>query len=171
MCRDFAPDHALAKHIYPKNVRELRLAAYFLADPLLLVPEEFPFWAEGISTSELGAHAALRLFSGSPNAPVLISAWLQPGTAPLLTYTAVMTAASNISSCRGFIGWDWRNLLDTVCSRLSEDPASSGRAIYGESLAALLLRLPAISGYDGNYVREFIQTVCASDPELGDYLR
>ena len=61
LARAEKPDYAFAKFLSLQDVRELRLAAYHIADPAGLTPGEFPFWASGIVNHELAEEAAVAL--------------------------------------------------------------------------------------------------------------
>lgn len=167
VAKGFAPDHALARHIYPHDVRELRLAAYLIADPAAVTREELPLWGEGITTTELASNAAVSLFSKTSLSHYLIFEWLRPGTRPLLIFTAVMTAAACLRVTDQRPVWDIDRLLDTIYERVKE----SRNAIYlGEPLAALLLRLGALPDSDPAALARYIARIGGADPALGEYL-
>ena len=55
-------DHAFARYLYLQQVRELRLAAFHIADPAQVTADEFPFWAGGLLNSEMAEEGAFALF-------------------------------------------------------------------------------------------------------------
>lgn len=61
-------DHEWARFLYVQDVRELRLAALWIADPASVTPDEFSTWAEGITNSEVAEECALALLSRAPQA-------------------------------------------------------------------------------------------------------
>ncbi len=86
---DAKVDHKFARLLYQQEVRELRLAAFWLADQRLIsVEDELPFWANGIINSEVAEEAAFALLHKCED----IDCWLdQEGE--LLHYAAVMAIA------------------------------------------------------------------------------
>ena len=86
-------DHAFARYLYLQQVRELRLAAFHIADPAQVTADEFPFWAGGLLNSEMAEEGAFALFGRMEHLPALFAAWTSPASAPLTTYAALMAAA------------------------------------------------------------------------------
>ena len=86
-------DHAFARYLYLQQVRELRLAAFHIADPAQVTADEFPFWAGGLLNSEMAEEGAFALFGRMEHFPALFAAWTSPASAPLTTYAALMAAA------------------------------------------------------------------------------
>ncbi|MCD8100994.1 MAG: hypothetical protein LUE26_00250 [Alistipes sp.] len=170
IARDFAPDHALALHIYPHDVRELRLAAYLVADPATVTCEELPFWGGGITTTELASNAAASLLSKTHVAQDVIFGWLRGGTSSLLMFTAVMTAAANLRATGFRPLWDPGRLMDTILERVREHRGPYSAAYLGEALSALIVRLNAIPGCDPGELKLFIARVGGVNPPLGKYL-
>lgn len=117
-------DHAYARYLYLQEVRELRLAAFHIADPACVTTSEFPFWAEGLLNSEMAEEGAFALFSRLDCFAALFDAWTAPETDSLLTYAALMAA------CRtAHVSAEW---ADTAVDAVS-------RAAAAESPAAMLL--------------------------------
>ena len=107
LARAETPDYDFAKYLALQDVRELRLAAYHIADPARLTEAEYPFWGEGIVNSELAEEAAFTLLHRVPDFPNLFERWTAPDMPWSLQYAALMAA-----------------------SRLAEpDPAWIGRAL------------------------------------------
>lgn len=61
-------DHEWAHFLYVQDVRELRLAALWIADPASTTPDELSAWAVGITNSEVAEECALALLSRAPQA-------------------------------------------------------------------------------------------------------
>ena len=107
LARAETPDYDFAKYLALQDVRELRLAAYHIADPARLTEAEYPFWGEGIVNSALAEEAAFTLLHRVPDVPNLFERWTAPDIPWSLKYPALMAA-----------------------SRLAErDPAGIGRAL------------------------------------------
>ncbi len=60
------PNYALSKLLYRQQVRELQLAAFWIAPREAITLEELSFWAEGIRNSEIAEEAAFSLFRYIP---------------------------------------------------------------------------------------------------------
>ncbi|MFI3258479.1 MAG: DNA alkylation repair protein [Rikenellaceae bacterium] len=84
---DAALRHRFAKLLYRQEVRELRLAALWLADSPL-IDEELDFWAKGIINSEVAEEAAFSLLYQSSR----VEGWLD-GESELLQYCALLAIA------------------------------------------------------------------------------
>ncbi len=66
IARSAGHDHAFARFLYRQDVRELRLAALWIADPALLTPGELPCWVVSSMPSEQIEEAAFALLSRVP---------------------------------------------------------------------------------------------------------
>ena len=79
LARAEGTDHDFARYLYRQDVRELRLAAFHIADPARLTPEEYPFWGEGLLNSELAEEGAFALFCHAVSFGTLFGTWTSPG--------------------------------------------------------------------------------------------
>ncbi len=93
LARAEGTDHEFARYLYLQDVRCLRLAAFHVADPARFAPDEFAFWGDGLSNSELAEEAAFALLSRSDALPALFEAWTAPDAPCLRRYAALMAAA------------------------------------------------------------------------------
>ncbi len=84
----YAPDHEFAKALFRDNVRELCLAATYIADPAMISRDELGFWASGIVNSEVAEHVA-GLVSRRMTVNDIVDLWLDPGI-PLQCYAALL---------------------------------------------------------------------------------
>ena len=94
----FPHDHEFAVYLYRQDVRELRIAALWLAEPHRVMPDSFSFWESGIINSEIAEQAAMALFKGVECADELIERWSRSDNA-LVAYAALLTAARNERCC------------------------------------------------------------------------
>lgn len=92
IARAEVPDHAFARFLLSQDVRELRLAAFHIAQPELLSVEELPVWAAAIINTELAEEAAFALLGRAAILPELFDRWMSADD-PLLVYAAAMAAA------------------------------------------------------------------------------
>lgn len=70
------PDHDFARFLYRQQVRELRLAALWIAEPDRVTGEELSLWMEGRMPVELLEELAFALLSRTKVLPNLLS-WLE----------------------------------------------------------------------------------------------
>ena len=85
-------DHALAEYLFKQQVRELKLAAFHIADPTLINASNSALWANGITNSELAEEAAFALLRHSPAVMEIVAEWLR-SESEWVVYTAMMAAA------------------------------------------------------------------------------
>ncbi len=87
---DVGQDHRFAHLLYKQEVRELMLAAFWLADSeQITTDEELDFWARGVINSEVAEEAAFALMSRCS----VVERWLDVEANELLHYAAVMSLA------------------------------------------------------------------------------
>lgn len=84
-------DHDFARYLYVQDVRELRLAALYIAQPERMTMDEAAFWAAGIINSEVAEEASFALLSRVGVLPELFRSWIT--ASPLLQYAALLAAA------------------------------------------------------------------------------
>ena len=87
-------DHAFARFLYRQDVRELRMAALTIADPVSVTPDNVDEWFVGRMPEELIEELALRLLSrcGRPVLDTLCGRWLRAGSGAE-RYAALMALA------------------------------------------------------------------------------
>lgn len=93
LARAETPDHDFAEFLFRQDVRELRLAAFHIAEPDRLTPDDSAFWAAGIDNNELAEEAAFALLSRAGAFSALFGRWIAPSQPLLLRYAALMAAA------------------------------------------------------------------------------
>lgn len=91
IARAETPDHDFARYLYVQDVRELRLAALYVAQPERVTADEAAFWAAGIINSEVAEEASFALLSRVGVLPELFRSWIT--ASPLLQYAALLAAA------------------------------------------------------------------------------
>lgn len=91
IARAETPDHDFARYLYVQDVRELRLAALYIAQPERVTADEAAFWAAGIINSEVAEEASFALLSRVGVLPALFRNWIT--ASPLLQYAALLAAA------------------------------------------------------------------------------
>lgn len=92
IARAQTPDHAFALYLCSQDVRELRLAAFHIAEPQRLSAEELPRWGAAVVNSEAAEEAAFALLSRAAVLPTLFDEWTRSEN-PLWVYAALMAAA------------------------------------------------------------------------------
>lgn len=131
IARKVSPDHGFSKYLYRQDVRELRLAALWIAEPACVGAEELSFWMRDPMPSELIEELAFALLSRAPVERELME-WLERPEADF-AYAAVMALA------RG-AGCDRTGVVHRLGSMLARHPADLRLA---QGAAALLTALAA----------------------------
>ncbi len=85
------PDHDFARYLYVQDVRELRLAALYVAQPERVTADEADFWAAGIINSEVAEEASFALLSRVGVLSAIFERWM--AASPLLQYATLLAAA------------------------------------------------------------------------------
>lgn len=114
------PDHDFARYLYVQDVRELRLAALYVAQPERVTMDEAAFWAAGIINSEVAEEASFALLSRVGVQPAIFERWM--AASPLLQYAALLAAAR---SPQASLAW-----VDAALEAVHRD------AVEAEALAA-----------------------------------
>lgn len=91
IARAETPDHDFARYLYVQDVRELRLAALYVAQPARVTADEAEFWAAGIVNAEVAEEASFALLSRVGVLPAIFESWM--AASPLLQYAALLAAA------------------------------------------------------------------------------
>lgn len=120
IARAETPDHDFARYLYVQDVRELRLAALYIAQPERVTMDEAAFWAAGIINSEVAEEASFALLSRVGVLPELFRSWIT--ASPLLQYAALLAAAR---SPQASLAW-----VDAALEAVHRD------AVEAEALAA-----------------------------------
>ena len=97
IAKESEQDHDLALYLYKQQVRELRLAALYVAEGEKITMEELPTWAEGVINSEVAEEMAFALLPRTTILSQIFAEWSQSDN-EFLAYAALMAAArSNIA--------------------------------------------------------------------------
>lgn len=97
IAKDTEQDHDLALYLYKQQVRELRLAALYVAEGEKITMDELPTWAEGVINSEVAEEMAFALLPRTTILSQIFDEWSQSDN-EFLAYAALMAAArSNIA--------------------------------------------------------------------------
>ncbi len=90
---EYGPDHTLAMELFGSDIRELKLAAIYVADPKAVKLEQLEEWGDNLVTTEVAEHLAIQLLGRSPLAVEVARRWLPSGD-KLKVYAASMGLAS-----------------------------------------------------------------------------
>ena len=124
-------DHGFARYLFLQDVRELRLAALWIADPERIEAGEFAFWAAGIVNSELAEECAFALLARAPRGEAWCRTWSE-AQEEMLQYAALVGAARIPSA-------DFREWLPRLHALLTAQPDSALLARGGVALLAASL--------------------------------
>lgn len=132
LARAEGTDHDFARYLYRQDVRELRLAAFHIADPGRLTPEESAFWGDGLLNSEMAEEAAFALLSRATSLPTLFEHWTETGSALLCQYAALMAAGRAADPQTAWIP----RIVETL-RRAAEQEIPESRLLAQGAVAAL----------------------------------
>lgn len=138
-------DHAFAEFLYRQDVRELRIAGLWIAEPERITPADFHFWAAGIINSEIAEQAALALLADVERIDDLLAAWSESDNV-LLGYAAMLAAARNVER-------DDEAAFGAIYRIIDAFPDNR---LAGQGSVALLA---AIAERDAEAVRSFVNTL------------
>lgn len=97
IAKESEQDHDLALYLYKQQVRELRLAALYVAEGEKITMDELPTWAEGVINSEVAEEMAFALLPRTAILADIFAEWSMSEN-EFLAYAALMAAArSNIA--------------------------------------------------------------------------
>ncbi len=130
IARAQAPDHAFALYLCSQDVRELRLAAFHIAEPERLSAEELPRWGAAIVNSEAAEEAAFGLLSRAAVFPSLFDEWTLSEN-PLLVYAALMGAARRFDAPTA-----WAERAAEALQRVATAAEEGGQPAYAARLTA-----------------------------------
>ena len=92
IAKESEQDHDLALYLYKQQVRELRLAALYVAEGEKITMDELPTWAEGVINSEVAEEMAFALLPRTTILSPIFAEWSQSDN-EFLAYAALMAAA------------------------------------------------------------------------------
>ena len=130
IARAETPDHEWAQFLYGQDVRELRLAALWIADPERIELEEIPFWGRGVNNTEMAEEAAFALMKRTPVAESWGLAWCDSDD-ELWQYAGLL-GLSNLDHI------DLDRIFRTVGHLIERKPESP---LIGRGVVALLFSL------------------------------
>ena len=129
-----------ARFLYRQDVRELKLAAFWIADPVQVTSVEFSDWGEGIANSEMAEECAFALMSRSPRGDEWGRAWCDTGN-ELLGYAGLL-ALSRIPHP------DFSSLVPVLRRLVVTYPESNLVAQGVVALLAAIMTNPAVQRQD-----------------------
>lgn len=143
LARAETPDYEFAKYLALQDVRELRLAAYHIAEPECLTEAEFAFWGKGIVNNELAEEAAFALLYRVPDFPKLFGMWTAPEMPWSLSYAALMAASRFSDPDPAWIGRTFETLHRTAARAEESDAALAAEQALtiARGAVALLVRI------------------------------
>ena len=145
----YAPCQPLADMLYYSDVREHRLAALYIADPLCFDADKTASWMRDVATTEIADCASQALFCKIPG--IIATALPLIGESPILSHTAIMSAARALTTCH--------DMPDAVTELLKETSKIKERTDH-TTLSAFTFMITALgrAGY-AREASEFIDTL------------
>lgn len=132
VAREYAPDHELGLALWRQDVREMKLAALFVADPMQVAAAQMEAWASDWRVPELAEQCAMQLFWKSPDAFKQAAAWagISSDDAKLKRLAAFYMI--------GKLAADAETVADAEMSSLLSAPALFGPTAVEKSVAYAL---------------------------------
>lgn len=134
------PDYEWARFLYRQDVRELKLAALWIAEPAKVTPADFPFWAVGIINSEMAEECAFALISRASSGELWGRTWCD-AEQELLQYAGLL-ALSRMSRP------DFGSLSPVLRRMLAAQPESTLIAHGAVALLTAVMTNPAVKRRD-----------------------
>ena len=97
IAKKYAPNHKLAKLLYQQQIRELQLAAIYVADSNSIVVDDSSFWSKGVVNSELAENVGTVLIAKSANCQEIADLWIASNS-PYVVYSALIALSMAINS-------------------------------------------------------------------------
>jgi len=149
------PDSDFARFLYRQDVRELKLAAFWIADPVQVTSVEFSDWGEGIANSEMAEECAFALMSRSPRGDEWGRAWCDTGN-ELLGYAGLL-ALSRIPHP------DFSSLVPVLRRLVVTYPESN---LVAQGVVALLAAIMTLGNLGENYELLAMKSAGMSLPKI-----
>ena len=149
------PDSDFARFLYRQDVRELKLATFWIADPVQVTSVEFSDWGEGIANSEMAEECAFALMSRSPRGDEWGRAWCDTGN-ELLGYAGLL-ALSRIPHP------DFSSLVPVLRRLVVTYPESN---LVAQGVVALLAAIMTLGNLGENYELLAMKSAGMSLPKI-----
>lgn len=162
IARTYAPDHLLARLLWQQEVRELRLAALTIADPLQVTVEELDFWGRGVLNTEVVEHLASTLLCHTSIVGEVLDRWMT-WEDDLLRYAALLTGARALRG--GAWSGPWHEILPKMVAALHSD-----RVFVWEGAVQMLACLAERFEEGGAAALEIERRVAQEGLPCADYL-
>ncbi len=166
IARRLTPEHDFARCLYGQEVRELRLLSLYIAEPEMVIPDEFSFWADGIINSEMAEEAAFALLKSIAALPALFEKWIVSSNS-LLRYTALLAASRS-----DLLSMDWIvQAVDAV--RRAAAVQTAGQPFAAHLTAQGAVALLSAVGAQNDLARQSVlrETATLGNSSSENYLR
>lgn len=164
----YFPDHELARLLYRQDVRELKLASFSIADPAKVTVGELPFWAAGVTNSELAEHLGTVLLSKTDIVGEVLGQWLVSGDT-LLAYSALMAGGGQLRKDKTKPGWDWEKCLDIIGDK-SYGLADSGERYLWHGMSVFFMNLIHVVPGSRPVVKRLLDGMAAGNCPGSEYI-
>ncbi len=142
-------NHKFSKLLYQQDVRELRLAALWMADSQQLINNnELDFWAKGIINSEIAEEAAFALLHRCD----ITDKWLDSDVV-LLQYCSIMAIAKRCEGDREMAGNYLINMQPKLLLLIQNEPHILPKAIVS------MLDTAIKAGVSDDEIAKFVNTL------------
>lgn len=155
--KKYAPNSKLAKLLYQQQIRELKLAAIYVADVHSITVENLSFWEKGIVNNELAENAGTTIIATSSDCQEIVDLWICSNSTHVV-YAALIAlsqaikkseihdAIQYIERCKEIANSPesilWRG-VELVLVAIARQDDSSKRVVVGTINDILALKLNA----------------------------
>lgn len=147
----YHPDHLLAQYLFSSDIRELKIAAVYIADTGAVTMEQAEKWKNSLATFEIADHAATGLFSKTSIAMEIARSWSREND-PLIQKAAMMTAGKQLQRIKNADTGTARE-----CFRMAENALENENRIVLNSIAFMLVQLAKTSPENLDLVRKYVR--------------
>lgn len=163
---EYGTNHSLALLLFGQDVRELKLAALFIDNPLQVTASQMREWSKSFTNTEIIDQTAMRLFSKAAPAFEVASEWMSDGDG-LVRYAGFMTAAGAIKNQAANAGDEFRDKVDFIVDSADKSIARMGVDRITASAAIILFANAAkVSAETGQKVGKIISGYILSGDAL-----
>lgn len=166
---EYLPDNELSRLLYRQDVRELKLAAVYVADPAGITTGDIGFWGSGVVNSEVAEHLGTVLLSRTAVIGEILGRWLVSGDA-LLAYTALMAAGRNLMINEGYPVWNWEKTVENIKNDPGGILASEERFIW-RGISSFLMNLVRRVPGSTSLAKNLLDIASAENYPSAGYLR
>lgn len=161
IAKRYAPNHKLAKLLYQQQIRELQIAAIYIAEPNLVTAETAQFWVKGVTNNEIAENIGSALIGDSINCEEVVEVWLRSDNSDIL-YSALIALSKAIK--QGCISEVSKYI--EVCGEMAKN---SNKSVW-RGVELLLVAIATQSTENRELVTTLLKQITTSELNSAQYL-